>query len=76
MFSYEQGAALTSSQLKSLNSLQQTALSMVLTSWEDKPADFRGEVTQTTGSSCIWTMKTLCMLSGKKPAGFISLVII
>ncbi|XP_041075469.1 stereocilin-like [Polyodon spathula] len=42
MFSYEQGTALTSSQLKSLNSLQQTALSMVLTSWEDKPVDFRG----------------------------------
>ncbi|MGH0189020.1 UNVERIFIED_CONTAM: hypothetical protein FKN15_032858 [Acipenser sinensis] len=41
MFSYEQGTALTSGQLKSLNSLQQTALSMVLTSWEDKPVDFR-----------------------------------
>lgn len=43
MFSYEQAAAVTKEQLSALSDVQKTALDMVLTPWEDKPVDFRGE---------------------------------
>lgn len=43
MFSYEQAAAVTEEQLSALSDVQRTALAMVLTPWEDRPVDFRGE---------------------------------
>lgn len=43
MFSYEQAAAVTAEQLFALSDVQRTALAMVLTPWEDRPVDFRGE---------------------------------
>lgn len=43
MFSYEQAAAVTDEQLSALSDVQRTALAMVLTPWEDRPVDFRGE---------------------------------
>lgn len=43
MFSYEQAAAVTDEQLAALSDVQRTALAMVLTPWEDRPVDFRGE---------------------------------
>lgn len=43
MFSYEQAAAVTEEQLFALSDVQRTALAMVLTPWEDRPVDFRGE---------------------------------
>lgn len=42
-FSYEQAAAVTEEQLSALSDVQRTALAMVLTPWEDRPVDFRGE---------------------------------
>lgn len=42
MFSYEQAIAVTEAQRSVLTTVQQTALAMVLTPWEDKPVDFRG----------------------------------
>lgn len=45
MFSYEQAAAVTDEQLSALSDVQRTALAMVLTPWEDRPVDFRGELT-------------------------------
>ncbi|XP_035275396.1 stereocilin [Anguilla anguilla] len=42
MFSYEQAVAVTEAQRVALTPVQQTALSMVLTPWENKPVDFRG----------------------------------
>ena len=42
MFSYEQAMAVTPEQRALLSDVQQTALSMVLTSWENRPLDFRG----------------------------------
>ncbi|XP_048087526.1 stereocilin [Alosa alosa] len=42
MFSYEQAVAVTKAQLAALSTEQQTALSMVINPWEDKPVDFRG----------------------------------
>lgn len=44
MFSYEQAAAVTEEQLSALSDVQRTALAMVLTPWEDRPVDFRGEL--------------------------------
>lgn len=44
MFSYEQAAAVTDEQLSALSDVQRTALAMVLTPWEDRPVDFRGEL--------------------------------
>ncbi|KAG9352075.1 hypothetical protein JZ751_020488, partial [Albula glossodonta] len=41
MFSYEQAVAVTADQRSALTPVQQTALSMVLTPWENKPVDFR-----------------------------------
>uniref|UniRef100_A0A3B3T1U9 Stereocilin 1 n=1 Tax=Paramormyrops kingsleyae TaxID=1676925 RepID=A0A3B3T1U9_9TELE len=41
MFSYEQAIAVTEAQRSVLTTVQQTALAMVLTPWEDKPVDFR-----------------------------------
>lgn len=43
MFSYEQAAAVTEEQLSALSDVQRTALAMVLTPWEDRPVDFRGQ---------------------------------
>lgn len=43
MFSYEQAAVVTEKQLSALSEVQRTALAMVLTPWEDRPVDFRGE---------------------------------
>lgn len=43
VFSYEQAAAVTEEQLSALSDVQRTALAMVLTPWEDRPVDFRGE---------------------------------
>lgn len=43
MFSYEQAAAVTKAQLAAMTELQRRALAMVLTPWEDRLADFRGE---------------------------------
>lgn len=42
MFSYEQAKAVTEAQRLCLSPVQLTAMSMVLTIWEDKPVDFRG----------------------------------
>ncbi|MBN3306683.1 STRC protein, partial [Amia calva] len=42
MFSYEQASAVTAGQQAGLSGVQQTALSMVLTPWEDTIVDFRG----------------------------------
>ncbi|KAJ8340744.1 hypothetical protein SKAU_G00353770 [Synaphobranchus kaupii] len=42
MFSYEQAVAVTEAQRSALTPVQLTALSMVLTPWENKPVDFRG----------------------------------
>ncbi|XP_062327175.1 stereocilin isoform X2 [Osmerus eperlanus] len=42
MFSYEQAMAVTPEQRALLSDVQQTALSMVLTPWENRPLDFRG----------------------------------
>ncbi|XP_043099570.1 stereocilin isoform X2 [Puntigrus tetrazona] len=42
MFTYDQAVALTEAQRSALSPVQQTALSMVLNPWEDKPVDFRG----------------------------------
>ncbi|XP_059366823.1 stereocilin-like [Carassius carassius] len=42
MFTYDQAVAVTEAQRSALSSVQQTALSMVLNPWEDKPVDFRG----------------------------------
>ncbi|KAJ8247821.1 hypothetical protein GJAV_G00250900 [Gymnothorax javanicus] len=42
MFSYEQAIAVTESQRSALSPVQQIALSMVLTPWENRPVDFRG----------------------------------
>ncbi|XP_056134793.1 stereocilin [Lampris incognitus] len=42
MFSYEQAVAVTAAQRSALSAVQQTALAMVLTPWEDRPVDFRG----------------------------------
>lgn len=43
MFSYEQAAVVTEEQLAALSDVQRTALAMVLTPWEARPVDFRGE---------------------------------
>ena len=43
VFSYEQAAAVTKVQLAAMTDLQKRALAMVLTPWEDRPVDFRGE---------------------------------
>ncbi|XP_076148821.1 uncharacterized protein strc1 [Alosa pseudoharengus] len=43
MFSYEQAVAVTKAQLAAMSTEQQTALSMVINPWEDKPVDFRGK---------------------------------
>lgn len=45
MFTYDQAVAVTEAQRSALSSVQQTALSMVLNPWEDKPIDFRGTLT-------------------------------
>ena len=42
MFSYEQAMAVTPEQRVLLSDVQQTALSMVLTPWENRPLNFRG----------------------------------
>ncbi|XP_045071302.1 stereocilin-like [Coregonus clupeaformis] len=42
MFSYEQAKAVTEAQRSLLSPVQLTAMSMVLTVWDDKPVDFRG----------------------------------
>ncbi|XP_071257607.1 stereocilin [Salvelinus alpinus] len=42
MFSYEQAKAVTEAQRLLLSPVQLTAMSMVLTVWDDKPVDFRG----------------------------------
>ncbi|XP_051558415.1 stereocilin-like [Myxocyprinus asiaticus] len=42
MFTYEQAIAVTDAQRSALSPLQETALSMVLNPWENKPVDFRG----------------------------------
>ncbi|XP_016140907.1 stereocilin [Sinocyclocheilus grahami] len=42
MFTYDQAVAVTEAQRSALSTVQQTALSMVLNPWEDKPVDFRG----------------------------------
>ncbi|XP_052417085.1 stereocilin [Carassius gibelio] len=42
MFTYDQAIAVTEAQRSALSPVQQTALSMVLNPWEDKPVDFRG----------------------------------
>ncbi|XP_042583590.1 stereocilin isoform X1 [Cyprinus carpio] len=41
MFTYDQAIAVTEAQRSALSPVQQTALSMVLNPWEDKPVDFR-----------------------------------
>ncbi|CAB1339535.1 unnamed protein product, partial [Coregonus sp. 'balchen'] len=41
MFSYEQAKAVTEAQRSLLSPVQLTAMSMVLTVWDDKPVDFR-----------------------------------
>ncbi|CAB1435802.1 unnamed protein product [Pleuronectes platessa] len=43
MFSYEQAAAVTPEQFSALSGVQQTALAMALTPWENRPIDFRGK---------------------------------
>ncbi|KTG41981.1 hypothetical protein cypCar_00006956 [Cyprinus carpio] len=43
MFTYDQAIAVTEAQRSALSPVQQTALSMVLNPWEDKPVDFRGK---------------------------------
>ncbi len=43
MFTYDQAVAVTEAQRSALSTVQQTALSMVLNPWEDKPVDFRGK---------------------------------
>ncbi|XP_018595096.1 stereocilin [Scleropages formosus] len=47
-FTYEQAVAVTEAQRAALSTVQQTALSMVLTPWEDKPVDFRGNYSSNT----------------------------
>ncbi|XP_056609124.1 stereocilin [Triplophysa dalaica] len=42
MFTYEQAFAVTDRQRSALSPVQETALSMVLNPWENKPIDFRG----------------------------------
>ncbi|XP_069030573.1 uncharacterized protein strc1 [Embiotoca jacksoni] len=42
MFSYEQAVAVTEDQRSALSDVQRTAISMVLTPWEDRHVDFRG----------------------------------
>ncbi|KAM4630437.1 putative stereocilin-like protein [Polymixia lowei] len=42
MFSYQQAVVVTAAQRSALSPVQQTALAMVLTPWEDRPVDFRG----------------------------------
>ncbi|XP_051503296.1 stereocilin-like [Myxocyprinus asiaticus] len=42
IFTYEQAVAVTDTQRSALSPVQETALSMVLNPWEDKPVDFRG----------------------------------
>ncbi|XP_063046018.1 stereocilin [Engraulis encrasicolus] len=42
MFSYEQAVAVTKAQYVAMTPEQQTALSMVINPWENKPVDFRG----------------------------------
>lgn len=45
MFTYEQAFAVTDRQRSALSPVQETALSMVLNPWENKPIDFRGTFT-------------------------------
>lgn len=42
MFSYEQAVSVTAAQRSALSPVQQKALAMVLTPWEDRPVDMRG----------------------------------
>uniref|UniRef100_A0A667XMU6 Stereocilin 1 n=2 Tax=Myripristis murdjan TaxID=586833 RepID=A0A667XMU6_9TELE len=59
MFSYEQAVAVTEDQRSELSPVQQTALAMVLTPWENRPVDFRGRSFGLALSPC-----PLCLLLG------------
>lgn len=54
-FSYEQATAVTEEQLSALSNVQRTALAMVLTPWEDRPVDFRGETLTLNGKNGLLT---------------------
>ncbi|MFT7816572.1 stereocilin-like [Arapaima gigas] len=56
MFTYEQAVAVTDTQRSALSTVQQTALAMVLTPWEDKPVDFRGNYSSSTTPSCCYML--------------------
>ncbi|CAL8246780.1 unnamed protein product [Lota lota] len=59
MFSYEQAVMVTAEQRKALSDLQQRALALVLTPWEDRHLDFRGRSFGETVSP-----SHLCLLLG------------